>query len=822
MKKYMAIIVVLLFSVTLVSFLYADDAAAIRSQIAQLKSQRAGLMSQRASLISQLAAAGVSVDTDTGDNNGNADGENKTKDDPDKDVYTGKKPELNAPPDAPKPPLITPEIQDLMNRMQTNENGEPVISKEDVLRMQQDTRLMRDLKNAPPEVREAFNRTLFGEVYGPHDQKLKDYIRSLPQYAHLKPEDIDIDDFRTPKPGQSEEDMQSSINTDRDYRVRVKNENGDWIEVDTRLWADRSKMIFSESSGFKFPEGWDQMTGAERMKYIDEHAAKFSQMQTDKHHREAGQDYSDQALDERGDPTQKKKPNIVAVKEGRATLQDAEGLGMMYREKIEASLRAGDPAEAIAQAQKATHTLAEVRKGYELQGYEVGKINPRLQKAIDVIEGAKTGSAADPADVEAKLKALGYDGVGDVAQQIQSQMGALGTARQTTGSKIKGFIKRQKENFGAAREAHSDAKNVTEVVTKSADAAYTAHTLYKEKQSYDQMRTTVEQRNQKVAAFYERYDSDPEFRAQIDQSKTKLPSREPMKVLPEASFGEKVGIQTREDVLNYTQNVVGDLDAINSVFKLTDKLQGSAGAVGQAANSSTLANVKTGLGNAARKAGHVATVINTSRNVYEANRQYGAMNEAFDQEKKNVQTANTTLDRMRQTQARVKNEVADQYNGDWHAYVGAKRPDFYDMTPIQQAELVTKIQASANRKIEDSTAQGGFSRSDVDVLGSVDAGLSNAPIVGGIYGSGKNIVKAGDEGIQLGQAVYNEYQAEQRAQYTQEQVSNASNMTEDRRGQAIQNYRDRIEAIQSGKEKERGLTVEQLQSRLAALEAEEQ
>jgi hypothetical protein len=798
MKKnvYFAFVfcIVSVFTLTFLFPVYAD----IQTQISQLEQQKASLLQQRAALVSELAAFGITAPDLPSDRSSE---DAHTKED---EIYTGKKPDINDVDfgSGPKEPRVTDDIHHMMGNLEIGPDGKPRARLEDVLDFQRDTQKMRDLKNAPPEVREAFNRTLRGDVYGPHDQKLIDFILSQPGNEGLTKDDIKIDDFRTPKEGQTAADMDKDINTDRDYRVLVRNSKGEWIEVDTRVWKDTSQMILSETSGFTPPKawddmtaaertaardahqegfqrpdnwdsltpeeqfnaikkhqdlfeppvGWDQMSGDERMRLIREHTAKLQQMQTDGKHVEASRDYSDQGIDPKtGKRTQLDEPNILKVKRGEATLLDAEGMGMMYQEKVNAALRDGNTPEAIAQAQKAVDTLTHVREGYERQGYDVGSLPPKLQDAMRILTESKTDSRANPAEVEQKLRDLGFEGgIAEVSDKMASQMGSLGVARKTRAAQVRAAV----GEFKRGAEAHGEAKKVTEVAVKLADGAYTAHAWNKESQARQTANQQIQRRNQRVDEFYSQYDSDPDFKRTIDEKvqsgAMRLPGREHVEPMEEAGVGEKLGLQSvRQDGLRIATNVLDDIDSVNSVLKLTEHAAGQDGIVGQIARSESLKNVKGGLGTTAQVAGNVATVINTGRNLNEAHTQYGKMNEALDGERRAVDSANVTLDRYRQTQQRVQNEVVEDHAGDWRSYVASKRSDFHDLSPIQQAELVTKIKTSATQKVEDAEYKG-WTTDDIDVLGSVDAGLTNAPVVGGVYSSGKNIVKLGSESVQLG------------------------------------------------------------------------
>jgi hypothetical protein len=852
-------LILFFFFVLFCSPLYAD----LHAQITALENQKAMLEKERDAVnrqLSEMKGSGQDVPEDKGE------------------IYAGQKPDINevdlSAPTSPPEPRMTDDIKRMMDNIEIGPDGKPRARLEDVLDFQKNTQMMRDLKNAPPDVREAFNRTLRDSVYDPHDAKLIEFIRSQPGNEYLDPDDIKIDDFRTPREGQTDQDMMKDINTDRDYRVLVKDKNGDWIEVDTRIWRDRSQMILSETSGFEPPKGWDQMTpeektrardahqesfvrpenwermtpeeqinairkhqddfkppvgwnqmtGDERMRLIREHTSRLQQMQTDGKHVEASRDYSDQGIDpETGKRMQLDEPNILKVKRGEATLLDAEGTGLMYREKVEAALRDGNTPEAIAQVKKAVDTLTHVREGYARQGYEVGTLPKNLQEAMDILAGAKTDTRANPAEIEQKLRDLGFQGgVAEVSEKLSSQIGALGTARQTTGARVRAAVEQGLADTKKGIDAHDEAKKVTEVAVKLADGAYTAKTWSDESEARATANQQISRRNERVDQFYTRYDSDPEFRRSIDDKvgsgSMRLPDRAHVQKMEEAGIAETLGLESvQKDGSRIALNVLNDIDNVNSVLKLSEHASGGTGIVGQMARSEALQNVKGSLGTTAAVAGNVATVVNTSRNVYEAGKQYNEMSDALRDEQAAVQQANQTLDRYRATQQRVQSEVTQKHGGNWHDYVASKRSDFHDLTPIQQAELVQKIQTSATKKVENVEHQG-WSATDIDVLGSIDAGLTNAPVVGGVYTSGKNILQLGSETVQLGEALHGEYEAENRSHYTQQRVGNADNIEASRLVQARDNYRKQIADIQSGAKKERGLSVDQLEARLADIE----
>ena len=341
---------------------------------------------------------------------------------------------------APEPTLIPlheqpPAVQRMAANVEVGPDGRSYAKLEDVLNLQESTTNMRSLKNAPDEVREAFNNTLKRDVYDPHDELLKDWIRQNVPEARLR--ELKVDDFRTP----GADFDPTAINTDRDYRILMKDELGDWIEVPKEQWRAKSYELFGQSTGFDanavqqaHPEiNWERMTPEQRLTTARElHADRYQQMATDKYSIEASPDYSDQGRV--GFSQSQIEQNILAVKHGEGRLLDPDALGQMDYEKVCASLRRGNQPEAVAQAQKAVKSLKAVREGYTLGRMEVGELPGNLNQAMDVIQRAPVDHRATPeamAAMNEELARLGYPGgVEQVARTISSQFSALKWARR--------------------------------------------------------------------------------------------------------------------------------------------------------------------------------------------------------------------------------------------------------------------------------------------------------------------------------------------------------------------------------------------------------
>jgi hypothetical protein len=367
--------------------------------------------------------------------------------------------------DIPDGPM-TEKTQRMADNITTGDDGKPYARLEDVLEIQRSTQDTRSLKSddVNPQVPEGFNNTLREQVYDPHDDALKDYVRN--NVPGMENRELRVDDVRTPGPDSS------SINTDRDYHVQYKDDKGDWIEIDRRRenvtslraddgsvkvvnketvydWEKFSQDKFAELTGYdsdkvrdSLPtesqrQAWDNLSDADKKaRWAEMH----SQTATDKYHTEASPDYSDQGLNERGDRIQKKDdagephPNILDVKEGGGTLDDPRALADQYHEKADLYLRQGNEAEAIAQIKKGVDTLEKVRSGYEQQGLDVGKLPEDIQDGMKIISDAKVDHRADPAFVERELHKAGFDGIDDFNRKLGGQIESMKFAQEPTTS----------------------------------------------------------------------------------------------------------------------------------------------------------------------------------------------------------------------------------------------------------------------------------------------------------------------------------------------------------------------------------------------------
>jgi hypothetical protein len=335
---------------------------------------------------------------------------------------------------------------DLVERMKQNldtldagvhreSSGRLRASLTDVLEVQKNPHQVRALNHSgSAATREAFDNTLRNELYRPHDQMLLEKLRqSSPDLADKK---LMVHEFRTP--GKTA----SAINTDRDFRVLMQDQSGKWVEVPKTKWQHHSNDAFAELTYFdqsKCPKG---MSAAEQKAWW---AEQHGHTPTDRAFREAGRDYSDQAIDALGRRTQLDKPRIAELKDiaGKAkdiadgklppppqkvTLADPQGFAQQFHEKVTGNLRRGDPFEAIAQAKKGIETLDTVRTAYDAQKIAVSELPANLRQAMDLVKESNLPRLPDAAALgrlEADLGRLGYSGIDDFSEKLTFQFERL-------------------------------------------------------------------------------------------------------------------------------------------------------------------------------------------------------------------------------------------------------------------------------------------------------------------------------------------------------------------------------------------------------------
>ncbi len=282
-----------------------------------------------------------------------------------------------------------------------------------VERIMRDPDAMRELRKSHPDLWKKVTAAR-AKIYESHDAKLKSWIeQNVPE---AKGREVEIRNVGTPD------------GVDRDYRAGYvvtdpATGNQRFIELKKESWVPESQRIFAGETG-----GPTDSAGASRW------AKDHQQLGTDQYHAEASVDMADQAtvFNEATGEWEKTqvRPNIDLVKEGRSTLLDPEGYGKTYETKVAEAYHEGNMLDAYTQAGKATHSLEGVRDGYDMQGYEVKDLPPRIREGMSAVDDVNSGRIT-PAEAEARLKTAGYSGgLPDFMEKISGQFAGFKWARK--------------------------------------------------------------------------------------------------------------------------------------------------------------------------------------------------------------------------------------------------------------------------------------------------------------------------------------------------------------------------------------------------------
>jgi len=330
---------------------------------------------------------------------------------------------------AEKPPEVSGDAKKLRETATTGADGKKYADKATTLEIMRDPSRVRQLKNAPPDVQEAFENTR-RQIYDAHDAKVVQAAKGAPGMAG---KNLKVLEFRTP--GQTG----PSLNTDRDFRVCYESTDPNtgkqvWIEVPRKHWENTSLESFAKQTGGPQPAKPGQPTDAE-VEAMRHWSEAHQQLGTDKAHVEASLDFTDQGYTVGADGKLAKTqvtPNIELVKQGKAKLIDPDGLGHMYEQKVRDAMEHGHQSEAYSQAKKAVEQLDGVRDGYDKQGYRVGNLTPEMRVGMQAVReaAARPGDMKAVADAEATLRSQGYSGLSDFMTKVHSQFGSLQIARK--------------------------------------------------------------------------------------------------------------------------------------------------------------------------------------------------------------------------------------------------------------------------------------------------------------------------------------------------------------------------------------------------------
>jgi len=329
------------------------------------------------------------------------------------------------------PPEVMQKINSTRKHIVVTKDGKTLMDLDEALKLQQDTRAMRALKSGEaPDIRKALGNTL-KDVKKMHDADVIQKFKA--GNPRLKDAEIRIEDIST-------RGKTTDFSTDRDYRMVYKNKKDNWVEVPKEQWQHHSQESFAEVTVYNPNKFRASLSTAEKARFdkmarteqLDFHQQKSNWKATDKAHIEASRDYSDQHVDLKTG-TRRQLPedeiNILNVYRGKAKLIDPEAHGQMYHSKVVAELNAGNKPEAFVQAKKGGEALEHIRVGYEKQKLNIRKLNPKLQKGIELVkenaESIGRGNTRLMTEIEEKLKDLGFQNINDFSYKVSSQIGGL-------------------------------------------------------------------------------------------------------------------------------------------------------------------------------------------------------------------------------------------------------------------------------------------------------------------------------------------------------------------------------------------------------------
>jgi Flp pilus assembly protein TadD len=371
-------------------------------------------------------------------------------------------PEPTAPtaPAAEPTPAQTAEVVALVRENTTHGlSGRPQANLQVVLAIMTDPTMVRALKKAPADVQQAFSNSR-ETIYRWHDGEIAQHVKDT--VPGMQDRRVKVLEFRTPG------DNGLSLNTDRDYRVCYmagRHPNGDpqWIEVPRKHWEDKSYETFARLTG-----GPTDSAAASKQWAVD-----HQQLATDKYHPEASAAFSDQKTVWNETARQFERVQVIAnVREvagihnkqkwnpqskqwdtvpeepaltpavgadevipppadpARVNLEDPQSLGQMYQLKVH---DAAQPQEAYVQANKAVEKLVALRKGYNLQGRDIGTVPPQIVAGMEAVAEVTGKLKADPncrdpkalVEAENKLRAQGFSNLGDFMNKLGGQFEAF-------------------------------------------------------------------------------------------------------------------------------------------------------------------------------------------------------------------------------------------------------------------------------------------------------------------------------------------------------------------------------------------------------------
>lgn len=286
-----------------------------------------------------------------------------------------------------------------------------------------DPAAMRNLKNAPEDVRKSFIETQ-NKIIEPTNREVESFLGQ--KYPG---EEFKVESVRTP--GKSY-DPATAINTDNDVHAlrKVTNPDGStsWREVPSDEWKQAYHDSFAKNSNFstgtareRFPEvDWDHMTPQQQTRKWGE---LHQQEPGDVFDPTSGRDFRKGSAGPGSD-----EAAHAAAKKGEARLTDAEQLGMMEEAKFNDKWNRG----TIPEQKEALEQLT--KQGREVEGLIAGQKNlahvsdlsPKMKEALKVIED----NTLSPLDRAQRVRELGFPGgPAEVSSRLRSRIESLKIAR---------------------------------------------------------------------------------------------------------------------------------------------------------------------------------------------------------------------------------------------------------------------------------------------------------------------------------------------------------------------------------------------------------
>jgi len=314
------------------------------------------------------------------------------------------------------------------------QRGEPLTVR-DIMEMKADPASMRTLKNLERtegigaelgelrsrQVQSEFNEVLDTQIHQPSYRAVEDHLSARYNGAEIR-----CNTVRTP----GTEHTPWNINTDNDVIAErlVIHPDGttEWVEIPKSEWEDVYHEAFARNSGFSVDEAahrfpsrdWANMDDATRYR---EWANQHEEAPMDVYDPMGARDFSNQRTailnGERPDgPLFDRDGNLL-----RDPI-DAEQLGMMEKHKANDYWNRGDTPAEIMKNQ--TESLEQLRKTANVARNLEGGIHnmpPNMQEAIRVINN----NDLSPALRGARLRELGYDTPGNLAEKLTSRIGSF-------------------------------------------------------------------------------------------------------------------------------------------------------------------------------------------------------------------------------------------------------------------------------------------------------------------------------------------------------------------------------------------------------------